>query len=198
MNSTVETSNSNSTKKNFLRINTQVFISLLLIIIGTTSFIIIANKVSSGSTKNFDNWALELFRQTNNPVQSIGNDLVTSAVRDITALGSGTIIVLFTLAVIGFLLFQKKYTMVYLILGAAIGGGVLNFLLKEIFGRQRPDLIYHLTSATSLSFPSGHSMMSMVIYLSFAALIIRIPYNKINKNLYNINCTFFVNNYWYK
>ena len=191
METSAEKSNVKTSNKFFTKIDLQVFISILIIIIGTTSFIIIANKVSAGATKNFDKWALELFRQTNNPVQSIGNDLVTSAVRDITALGSGTVIILFTLSVLGFLLFQKKYIMVYLILGATIGGGVLGLLLKEIFGRPRPDVIYHLTSATSLSFPSGHSMMSMVLYLSFAALMIRIPYKRAIK-IYIISIALFL------
>ncbi len=90
MNSTVEPSKTKTSNRILSKIDIQVFISFLLIIIGTTSFIIIANKVSEGTTKHFDNWALELFRQTNNPVQSIGAEWVTSSVRDVTALGSGT------------------------------------------------------------------------------------------------------------
>ncbi len=81
--------------------------------------------------------------------------------------------------------------MVYLILGATIGGGVLGLLLKEIFGRPRPGCNLSFNAATSLSFPSGHSMMSMVLYLSFAALLIRIPYKRSIK-IYIISIALFL------
>jgi undecaprenyl-diphosphatase len=191
MNTTIKSSSKKIAFKLLSKIDFKVFISILIIIIGTTFFIILANNVSAGNTKSFDHWAMEVFRQPDNPTQSIGNELVTSSVRDITALGSGVVIILFTLAVLGFLLFQKKYIMFYLILGATLGGGLLGFLLKEIFGRERPNLIYHLMPATSLSFPSGHSMMSMVLYLSFAALLIRIPYNRSIK-IYIISIALFL------
>ena len=182
---------SEKSNKPLSKIDAKVLMSITIIIIGVVTFTIIAINVSAGNTKSFDMWALKFFRQTNNPVQSIGNELVTSSVRDITALGSGIVIILFTLAVLGLLLFQKKYNMFYLILGATLGGGLLGFLLKEIFGRERPDVIYHLAPETSLSFPSGHSLMSMVMYLSFAALLMRIPYDRAIK-IYIISIALFL------
>ncbi len=180
-----------STLKAMVKKEFKVFASAFAIIFCALIFIQIADEVFEGATKNFDKWAMNIFREENNPAEPIGAEWVTNSVRDITALGSGTVIVIFTIAVLGFLLFQKEYIMAYLILGATIGGGLLGLFLKEFFGRERPDLIYHLMPETSLSFPSGHSMMSMVIYLSFAALLARIQ-NKRSVKIYIISIALFL------
>src|SRR4029453_3078169 len=53
-------------------------------------------------------------------------------------------------------------------------GSGLNFLLKGVFERPRPDLALRLTEVKSTSFPSGHAMDSAVIYLTLAALLARL------------------------
>ncbi|TBR57755.1 phosphoesterase [Westiellopsis prolifica IICB1] len=47
---------------------------------------------------------------------------------------------------------------------AAVGAIGLNILLKELFCRARPALWDHLVNVGHYSFPSGHAMVSMVIY----------------------------------
>lgn len=47
----------------------------------------------------------------------------------------------------------------------------VNKLLKDLFGRERPDL-EHLAHVDSLSFPSGHAMVGLVVYVFIAYLII--------------------------
>lgn len=49
--------------------------------------------------------------------------------------------------------------------------GVTSSLLKEAFGRARPDLVPHLDSVTSLSYPSGHATNAMAILLLAALLL---------------------------
>ena len=43
--------------------------------------------------------------------------------------------------------------------------------LKAIAERERPHIVPHLMEATSQSFPSGHSMMSSVVYLTLGAMV---------------------------
>jgi undecaprenyl-diphosphatase len=59
----------------------------------------------------------------------------------------------------------------WLVLIATLGGWGLGLLLKAVFGRPRPSVIPHLVEVQSLSFPSGHAMMSAVVYLTLAALL---------------------------
>ncbi len=44
-------------------------------------------------------------------------------------------------------------------------------LLKEVYGRARPDLVSHGCYVYSGSFPSGHSMLSAATYLTLAVLV---------------------------
>jgi undecaprenyl-diphosphatase len=50
----------------------------------------------------------------------------------------------------------------------------MDIQLKELFGRIRPEIVPNLVPVLSFSFPSGHSMMSAIVYLSLASLIARI------------------------
>ena len=52
-----------------------------------------------------------------------------------------------------------------------IGGGVLDFALKLIVGRGRPTIVPHFVNVDAFSFPSGHSLMSMAVYLVLAAIL---------------------------
>ena len=57
---------------------------------------------------------------------------------------------------------------------AAVGGGiVLSSLLKAGFERPRPELVPHGSLVYTASFPSGHSMMAAVVYLTLGALLAR-------------------------
>ncbi len=52
------------------------------------------------------------------------------------------------------------------------GGAVLNYLLKNLFERARPDL-FRMVEAGGYSFPSGHAMVSLCFYGMVAFLLVR-------------------------
>ena len=106
------------------------------------------------------------------------NYLLTGLMTDITALGGATVIFMITAAVFFYLLIQRQREFMWLILIATIGGAVLSFGLKEIFARERPPLIFHLLTVKSLSFPSGHAMISSIVYLTQGALLAKVQTNK--------------------
>jgi undecaprenyl-diphosphatase len=61
----------------------------------------------------------------------------------------------------------------------ACGGGLaLSSLLKYTIDRPRPELVPHGNQIYTSSFPSGHSMMSAVVYLTLAALVARVVEKK--------------------
>jgi undecaprenyl-diphosphatase len=163
------------TKKNILpRIDIKVLIAVLAIIAGTIGFALIAGLVTRGSADNIDIRILRLFRHPGSLIRPIGPDWLFDVMRDITALGGPTVIFLLTFLVIGYFILQKEYSEVILVLAAVIGGAIMDLQLKELFGRIRPEIVPHLTPVLSFSFPSGHSMMSAIVYLSLASLIARI------------------------
>jgi undecaprenyl-diphosphatase len=168
----------NNKIQNSFKAESKVLFRVFFIFIGLLIFILIANEVSRGETKSFDLMILKSLRSPGNLSQPIGPEWVELAMHDITSLGGGTVIVIITLSVAGFLILQKNYSALWLILAATIGGALVGLGLKEFMGRERPPLIFHLVYVETLSFPSGHSMMSAVVYLTQAALLARIQQKK--------------------
>lgn len=52
------------------------------------------------------------------------------------------------------------------------GGAILNYLLKNLFERARPDA-FQMVAASGYSFPSGHAMVSIYFYGMLVFLIVR-------------------------
>jgi undecaprenyl-diphosphatase len=103
--------------------------------------------------------------------------------RDLTALGGVVVLTLTTLAVVGYLLLCRMNGAALLVVLAALGGWCLSTLLKHAFDRPRPGLVTHLSHAYTSSFPSGHSMLSAVIYLTLGALLSRFV-RRLRRRLY--------------
>jgi undecaprenyl-diphosphatase len=58
-----------------------------------------------------------------------------------------------------------------LVAASVIAAALLIDVLKAVFGRLRPDAAYADFLATGLSFPSGHSSMSAIVFLTVGALL---------------------------
>ncbi|MBZ9822243.1 phosphatase PAP2 family protein [Mesorhizobium sp. CA4] len=121
----------------------------------------------------FDTEILLAFRHAGQPDSPIGPPWLEGAVRDVTALGSTAVLVLITTATILYLLLIRRPSTALFMFAAVAGGQVLSSLLKFEVDRPRPDLVSHLVNETSLSFPSGHAMLSAVTYLTLGSLTAR-------------------------
>lgn len=97
-----------------------------------------------------------------------GPGYVTEAIRDTTALGGVFLSTLATMAAVVALLFLKLRREAVLFAATVILGWMLNNSMKAMIGRERPSLVPHLTDASGLSFPSGHSFASAMIYIGMA------------------------------
>src|SRR3954470_7238136 len=68
----------------------------------------------------------------------------------------------------------RKYHAMWLVLIASFGGLLLSTGLKSLVDRPRPQLVPHLSQVYTSSFPSGHSMMSAIVYLTLGSLLARL------------------------
>ena len=134
------------------------------------SFAAIALIIRGGALEGFDR-ALMLALRTGDTHDPVGPAWVETMFLELTGLGSTTVIVLVTLATTGFLLIARKGATAALVLAAVLGGTLLNNLLKLVFARPRPDLVAHSVEVATMSFPSGHAMMSAAAYLTLGALL---------------------------
>ena len=131
-----------------------MLVVLLIIVVGIWGFIELADEVMEGDTETFDTWAIEALRKADDPATPIGPTWLHEAGRDLTALGGMVVMIGVTLAVCGYLLLAGKHHSIWLVLAATIGAMLLTWGLKEVFDRDRPDAVPHLSIVHSPSFPA--------------------------------------------
>jgi len=155
--------------RNKVRLGT--IIALLLVAFAVWAFLEVADEVLEGETREFDESVLLAFRTPGDRSDPVGATWVEELARDVTGLGSVVTLAFVTLATAGFLLLQRKrHLAIYLVLAVATGTAGSS-LLKAGFGRARPDVVEHAHAVYTSSFPSGHSMMSAIVFLTLGVLL---------------------------
>ena len=150
-----------------------LLIAVATISLGIWAFGALASEVMEGETMAFDREILQALRDPKDPTDPIGPPVVAEAMRDLTALGSITVVFLLTAIISVFLGLQGQKRLALLICAAVSGGSAFSSILKEVFQRSRPDLVPPWITVYSSSFPSGHAMVSATAYLTLGALFAR-------------------------
>lgn len=132
-------------------------IGLALAAIALWLFAQIADEVLEKETQAFDTSVLLTIQKLHAPWL----DPIMLAV---TNSGAPSILVGVCLGLSILLLWRKQKAEAMTLAIAAVGAVSLNFLLKDLFARTRPELWSRTVDVRYYSFPSGHAMMSMVIY----------------------------------
>ena len=102
----------------------------------------------------------------------VGPEFVGHVMMDMTSLGGYVLLILLCVSTIGYLRFQQDAQR-NLVKYSVLGGYFLHLLLKGAFRRGRPDSVPHLVHAGMSSFPSGHAMMSAIVYFTLALIFSR-------------------------
>lgn len=148
--------------------------TLLLVVTLILTFGLVANEMSAGETRGFDNAILLAMRNDANPKDPIGPRWFEEGVRDVTSLGSNTVLIIIVLGTVGFLELSRARAAGVLVLVSVGGGAVLMYVLKLLFARVRPDIVSHSVVELTRSFPSGHTTLAAVAYLTLGALVARV------------------------
>ena len=128
---------------------------LILLIIDAT--LILTNNISW-----FDNFIYNI-------VINLQSDFMTNVMKGITFLGSVKFIIIINVLLFIYSMVKKKYNLL-LITISSITSPIVNNILKVIFKRPRP-IIINMIEEGSYSFPSGHSMISILFYGSIIYLL---------------------------
>ena len=126
-------------------------------------FFVLAISIKAGITAGFEGWAYNESVERMSPTE-------TNIVKGITHIGDPAVIIAFCLLLIAIPKSRRTIALpvsVTLILSVA-----LNIALKEIFTRERPDIL-QLINETSYSFPSGHAMNNAALYTMLTLLILK-------------------------
>src|SRR6185437_1143777 len=93
-----------------------------------------------------------------------GHPLIVSVVKAVTWLGSGGVLWTLTGAAAILLAIRRRWRLTAYLLVAGAGELVLDPVLKALVGRLRPVVAHPVAYGTGDSFPSGHSLGSIVCY----------------------------------
>jgi undecaprenyl-diphosphatase len=146
-----------------------VFLVGAIIICGFATWIFgeLAETVMAGKTQAFDESVLRWFGAHH-------TKFLDGAMLEITALGTGTVVMMIVAISALFLALTRHRYSALLLLVATAGGLALNLILKMFFDRPRPHVITWGTNAVSSSFPSGHAMSATIVYSTVAYLAARL------------------------
>lgn len=147
------------------RVIAAVVVALLL-----GAFAMLTDEVLEGDTLDFDLRILNLFRVAGDPTKLIGPPWLQEAVRDVTSLGSFSILGFITIVVVLDLLLRGQRQSGWYLAGCVVGGTIISSVLKTVFDRPRPDLPAVVEVFTA-SFPSGHATVSAVVFLTVGVLL---------------------------
>ena len=154
----------------FARKEIGAVVALLVLAVATNVFLSVAGEVREQETGSIDRRVLIALRVPGHPGTPIGPAWLVDAARDFTSLGSITVLAVIVLIVTGLVLSLRQKREALVLLAAAGGGLALTGGLKDLFGRARPEAIYRAVEVTRSSFPSGHAMLSAVVYLTLGAI----------------------------
>lgn len=129
------------------------------------AFIEIADEVLEQETETIDVAVLQA-------LQSLHNPLLDRLVIGITYLGDPFWVTCLCLVAVAVLFWQKQRATAATLTIVVTGGVGLNFLLKDLFSRERPVLEDRLLDVDFYSFPSGHAMISLIVYGFVSYLLI--------------------------
>lgn len=142
----------------------RLLLGMITALISVIAFIWIADGVFKGGTRYFDD-------QVREAIHRIASPELTALMLFITRLGSAQVLVPLGICVgVAFILLRWKRAVA--LFAVTMGGEIiLEFVLKNIFQRVRPETFFDYPPPSSYSFPSGHALASLCFYGIVAWLV---------------------------
>lgn len=145
-------------------------VALTVVVITWGAFEVLATRLRD-SAEDLDHQIVFLLRDPRDHAQMIGPRALEEVMRDFTALGGYAVL---TVTIVAFAVFQRlqngpSHCRFFLI--TTIGGYLCSMLMKKTVGRDRPAIVPHLSHVETSSFPSTHSMMSAITWLTIGVML---------------------------
>ncbi len=130
------------------------------------AFMLLGSEAIEGETRGLD-MTLLLWAQSLRGV----HPGFAQAMRDVSSLGSTTVLTLVTLSAVAGLLVLRARLAAQLLAASVVSGTLAMSAFKTLFGRARPDPALADAVVAGLSYPSGHASLSAIVFLSVGALV---------------------------
>lgn len=120
-------------------------------------FAVVSLLVVFGLTKRWDPHELQV-------IASLRRPWLTTVMRQLSSLGNWQYEVPLALVVATLLWWRKRGTWARRYLATCLSGEALYALTKLVFHRPRPTIVSHLGEAGWYSYPSGHTMLALMVW----------------------------------
>ena len=127
-------------------------------------FVVDAVLMRSGQLMHIDHALLRALRHPDARHTLLGPAWGLKLAIGLTTLGAGSVRAPVTIAAALVLGLRHRGREAAMLASAVAGGALALPILKALFDRPRPDLLWHLVVQGDWSFPSGHAMGSMILY----------------------------------
>jgi undecaprenyl-diphosphatase len=144
-----------------------ILLAFLVGIAAVVLFVFLGDVVAAGATREIDEAVLRWAAERRTPA-------LNGAMLEITALGSTLVLAIIAGTAAVFLWLTRHRFSVYILGFAFLAAGVLNVVLKALYGRPRPDMVPTVVTSQSPAFPSGHALSAFAIYGTLAYLVARL------------------------
>ena len=153
------------------RVGPGLLAALIVLTAGAWAFGAVAEEVAEGDTARSDQRVADWLHGS-------ATDPFTDVFRAFTWTGNGGFLAVVVLVAVLVLWRQGYVRDALFVVFAFVGAEVITFGMKQGFRRQRPFFEDPLATASSFSFPSGHSLVSLAVYGSIAIVIARHTRNR--------------------
>ena len=140
----------------------------ITIIVLIALFIILTILVKNNLLNQFENWMY--YGITKNM-----NTNLTQIVKIITHIGDAVAVI--AICLILFIVPKTRNKIAIPVLIVVVSSALLNIILKNIISRPRPNIL-RIVEETSFSFPSGHAMTNMTLYMMLILFTLKYISNK--------------------
>ena len=149
------------------------YAAVSVIILSLFIFFLCANGFIAEITAGYQAFLYETLGKTNRWSGSYGTESFVHLMDEISALGGRLFVSLFSICFGGYLYIKKRYKTLYTYFFVVIGAGVFHVFLKNFYGGEPWFNLLNIFLIDEKGFPSGHALMSVVLYFTLARLIYR-------------------------
>jgi undecaprenyl-diphosphatase len=125
---------------------------------------------NSINPKDYFDFMVSIFGLTNKWSRSFGPKWFVDINSDMSALGGPTLFILIVAFVISMLFIQLRSKTLFKFLITIFSTVIFLFILKYLFNSNRPNQVFDVVISNDLGFPSGHALMSIVLFYTLAVI----------------------------
>jgi undecaprenyl-diphosphatase len=148
-------------------------LAYLLLLTGFFVFLLTITGITDGLSGWIDYFLLDSLGYTNKWSKTYGPSWFVHTVNDISALGGKVLFFFIVLSVAVYYKIRKEYALQWKFLFVVLAGTFILFLIKLLFSDDIPYDPVELFISDIGGYPSGHTMIAIILYMTIAVLLTR-------------------------